>query len=71
MADDNKLIVKFDREDLVNVPLGDAVTLTVTGELTDGTVFAGSDVIRVISPGKPAPSSKGKLSTRWGKLRAE
>lgn len=52
MADDGRLIVKFSREDLVGVSPGDAVELTVTGELTDGTPFAGSDTIRVIEKGK-------------------
>ncbi len=51
MADDGRLIVKFDREDLVDVSPGDAVKLTVTGELTNGTPFAGSDTIRVIDKG--------------------
>ncbi len=50
------LMVKFDRQVLIDVlneiivPPVD-VELTVGGELTDGTLFAGSDTIRVISPG--------------------
>lgn len=48
IADDNKYMAKFDREDLVGVEPGDAVTLTVTGKLYDGTPFEGSDTIRVI-----------------------
>jgi len=51
MADDGRLIVKFDRKDLVGVSPGDAVELTVTGQLTNGTPFAGSDTIRVIDRG--------------------
>lgn len=51
MADDGRLIVKFDREDLQNVPTGDAVELTITGRLSDGTAFVGSDTIRVIDKG--------------------
>ncbi len=50
------LMVKFDREgvvayleDLQVTPPAD-VTLTVTGELGDGTEFTGDDTIRVISP---------------------
>jgi len=52
-------MVKFDRETvqacLTNEPDYDAtlksydLTLTVTGELMDGTLFAGSDTIRVLS----------------------
>ncbi len=44
----NKLIVKFDRESLVDVEPGDEVTFTVTGILLDGTRFIGLDTIRVI-----------------------
>jgi len=51
MADDGRLIAKFDREDLQDVPTEDAVELTVTGRLSDGTAFAGSDTIRVIDKG--------------------
>ena len=52
VADDNKYIAKFNVQDLVGVDLGDAVTLTVTGKLYDGTPFEGSDTIRVIDKGK-------------------
>ncbi len=53
------LMVKFDREGVVDyledtlkvTPPAD-VTLTVTGELGDGTEFTGDDTIRVMSPGK-------------------
>ncbi len=51
MADAGRLIVKFDREDLVDVSTGDEVELIVTGELSDGTPFIGSDTIRVIDQG--------------------
>jgi len=51
MADDGKLIVKFDRKDLVGVSPGDAVEMVVTGQLNDGTHFIGSDTIRVIDRG--------------------
>ena len=51
MADNNKLIVKFDREDLVGVSPGDAVVFTITGKFTNETPFAGSDTIRVIDKG--------------------
>ena len=48
------LMVKFDRsevEDLVGGP-ADKITLTVSGQLPDGTEFQGLDTIRVISPPK-------------------
>ena len=51
MSDDGRLVVKFNREDLVGVSTGDAVELTVTGQLTNGTPFTGSDTIRVIDKG--------------------
>jgi uncharacterized delta-60 repeat protein len=46
------LMVKFDRsevEDLIGGP-ADEVILTITGELSDGSQFTGSDTIRVIYP---------------------
>ena len=46
--DDGTYIVKFNRQDLVNVKEGDNVTLNVTGKLNDGTPFEGNDTIRVI-----------------------
>ncbi|RZN36786.1 MAG: hypothetical protein EF813_06405 [Methanosarcinales archaeon] len=41
------LEVKFKIQDLVNVPTGDAVSLTVTGELTTGERFEGSNTVEV------------------------
>ncbi|MDD5446373.1 MAG: NosD domain-containing protein, partial [Methanocellales archaeon] len=42
-------MVKFDRQAVINIlPLGDSVEITVSGTLTDGTRFEGSDTIRVI-----------------------
>jgi hypothetical protein len=77
MADDVKLVVKFDKEDLDEIPAGNAVELVVTGELSDGTLFGGSDTVKVIGPGKSAPakqrrlSSEGKLTTIWGRMKAK
>ena len=51
IADENKYIAKFHRQE-VNVSTGDEVTLTVTGELYDGTPFEGNDTIRVIDKGR-------------------
>ena len=43
------LMVKFYREDLrEDLPTGDAVEMTVTGEMATGKIFEGSDTIRVI-----------------------
>lgn len=55
---DDVLMVKFDRKDVIayielvlEIELPADVTLMVTGELTDGTPFEGSDTIRVIEEG--------------------
>jgi hypothetical protein len=48
------LVVKFDRTTVKEiVAVGEEeVTLTLTGETTDGEVFTGSDIIRVIDEGQ-------------------
>jgi outer membrane protein assembly factor BamB len=43
------LEVKFKIQDLVDVPTGDAILLTVTGELTTGERFEGSNTVEVIA----------------------
>ena len=55
---DDVLMVKFDRQDVIayielvlEIELPADVTLMVTGELTDGTPFEGSDTIRIIDEG--------------------
>jgi len=48
-------IVRFRRsevQEILNPPMADQVELTITGQLTDGTIFEGTDVIRVIDKGK-------------------
>jgi hypothetical protein len=50
MVAGNKFIAKFNRQDLVDVPVGDEVTLTVRGYVA-GVPFEGSDTIRVIDKG--------------------
>jgi hypothetical protein len=57
------LIVKFNRQDLVNVPTGSAAVLTVTGNVSSqGTTldFQGSDTVRVINNGQGNANSVGK-----------
>jgi len=44
----NEIILKFNTQELVGVPAGEEVALTITGRLFDNTSFEGSDVIRVI-----------------------
>jgi len=47
------LMVKFDRSDVQDVlEPGNEVEVTVSGQLTDGTSFEGTDTIRVIAKGK-------------------
>jgi hypothetical protein len=44
------LMVKFDRSDVQDMlEPGDAVEVTVSGELTEGTPFESTDTIRVIN----------------------
>ncbi len=41
--------MELDRKAVIDIlPIGDAVEITVSGTLTDGTPFKGSDMIRVI-----------------------
>ncbi|GAI04166.1 unnamed protein product, partial [marine sediment metagenome] len=43
------LMVKFDRTSVQELlEVGDEVEIVITGELTDGTSFEGTDTIRVI-----------------------
>ena len=52
----NNLVIKFDRDNtqqLLNLKdLEGEVSLTITGELIDGTKFTGSDTIRILTKGK-------------------
>jgi glucose/arabinose dehydrogenase len=43
-----KLVAKFNTQDLVGVPTGNSVTLTVKGDFNDGIPLEGSDTIQVI-----------------------
>jgi hypothetical protein len=45
-----KMMVKFDRSDVQKECSPGYTTITVSGEFTDGTEFAGSDTINVIGP---------------------
>jgi hypothetical protein len=46
---DNNIILKFNRQDLQNVVPGEEVKFLVNGLLFDGSIFYGTDVIRVIN----------------------
>jgi len=48
ISSDNKLVVKFDRRDLENVPVGDQVLFTVNGRFkNNGPTFEGYDTVCV------------------------
>ncbi|MEE8169773.1 MAG: PQQ-dependent sugar dehydrogenase, partial [Phycisphaerae bacterium] len=53
------LTLKFRTDDVVaglsldNLPNGELVELVITGQLTDGTPFRGSDCVRIVPPGTP------------------
>lgn len=51
VIDGDVLVVKFKRQDLVDIQTGDAVELTLSGNLLDGRPFSGSDTIRVMDKG--------------------
>jgi len=56
--DEQILVTKFLREKLTaSLPVGE-VTLTITGQLLNETEFAGSDTLRVISPGSDKGNQK-------------
>ena len=50
------LVLKFQKSEIVSalgpVSVGDMISLTITGQLNDGTPFEGVDIIRVINKGK-------------------
>jgi hypothetical protein len=54
------LMVKFNREDVINALNGQTgdITFTVTGNLTDDYSFAGTDMLKVIDPGTSAKKGK-------------
>ena len=52
MERDGQLICKFDRQELQELVSGEAVELTLTGQLSDGMPFEAADTIAVIAPGK-------------------
>jgi probable HAF family extracellular repeat protein len=52
LTEDNQIaIAKFNREEVQNILSVGQIELTITGQLTDGTIFEGTDVIRVIDKG--------------------
>ena len=56
---DSTFVTEFSILDLVSVPTGDAVELTVTGKLTDETPFVGSDTVSV----KPLLESNSAIAS--------
>lgn len=46
---DNTLILKFNRQDLRGLVPGEKVELRLRGNLTDGSIFIGKDMIRVMN----------------------
>ncbi len=58
------LMVKFDRAEVEKIiTAGDEVKITISGQLTDGKKFAGSDTIRVISPPSSAITSASSVNS--------
>lgn len=47
IAADNKMVIKFNRRDLRDVPTGEAVVFSVTGRFFSGVEFEGFDIVRV------------------------
>lgn len=47
-------MVKFDRQAVITALAGTTgnVTVTVSGQLNDGRSFTGTDMVKVINPGK-------------------
>lgn len=52
VVSDGQLICKFDRQQLDDLEPGEAVELTLTGQLDNGLPFEATDAIRVVAPGK-------------------
>ena len=53
--DNGTYIAKFNRQDLIDVPTGDAVMMTVKGKMLTGETFEGIDTVRVIGKA-PTPT---------------
>lgn len=57
--DGSSMWLKENRGDSSPINHGDEFEVTVSGQLTDGTTFSGTDVTRVINPGGAAGGSAG------------
>lgn len=57
-------MAKFNRSELTEILVPGEVELTLTGELTDGTIFEGTDIIRVIDKRRRKNNSAGKAVRR-------
>ena len=47
----DKVMLKFERQNLLNVEVGDEVEIFIGGSFNDGVLFGGSGTIRVIDEG--------------------
>ncbi|MHC4640757.1 MAG: choice-of-anchor Q domain-containing protein [Planctomycetota bacterium] len=61
LSEDNQIaLIKFDREQVRNILSVGEIELTITGQLTDGTTFEATDVIRVLNKVGEKSSKKKK-----------
>lgn len=49
MTENGKVIIKFDRQDLVTDQTGNAIPITIAGQYTNGDSFSGTTTVKVIS----------------------
>lgn len=49
LNENGKVIIKFDRQDLIGVQAGDSVPITINGKYTNGNSFSGTTNVKVIN----------------------